>query len=126
MIGRLLGSPILRIELWHGFLLAALIAVLVPLRALDAWAFLLGGLFMGVNFLLLGYGVQRLLSAFAVKGRVRAGIVLLVLKFVLFLGLLSGLIFRVQLDARSFAIGVSSLLAAIILERLWASQCGGA
>ena len=80
---------------------------------------------MGVNFLLLGYGVRWLLDSFAARGRVRAGIFLLFMKFVLFLGLLSALLLRIQLEARSFAIGVSSLLIAIIMERVWASQREG-
>lgn len=86
--------PVLRIEVCHGFLLLALAALLVPPGSLDAWGLLLGGLFMGVNFLLLSFGIRWLLSPFAAKGRIRAGIVLLVLKMLLFLGLLSALFFE--------------------------------
>jgi len=32
---------------------------------------------------------------------------------------------RIQLEAGSFAVGVSSLLVAIIMERVWASQREG-
>lgn len=119
------GSTILWIELWHGLLVLALLVCLVPLRILDPWGLILGALFMGANFLLLGYGVRWLLGSLGAQGRVRAGIILLLLKFVLFLGILLALLARTQLDARSFAVGVSSLLAAIIVERCWASQCRG-
>ena len=119
------GSAILWIELWHGLLLLALLVFLVPLRVVEPWALVLGGLFMGANFLLLGYGVCWLLGSFAAKRRVRAGIFFLFIKFILFLGLLSALLLRIQLDARSFAVGVSSLLVAIVMERFRASQCEG-
>ena len=57
--------------------------------------------------------------------RVRAGIFLLFMKFVLFLGLLSALLLQTHLEARSFAVGVSSLLVAVIMERVWASRSEG-
>lgn len=113
-------SPVLVIEMWHGILLLALVLLLVPMRILEPWALLLGGLFMGVNFLLLSYGIRWVLTPFAAKGRVRAGILLLLLKFALLLGLISTLFLRFKLDAPSFAVGVSSLLAAIVVERIWA------
>ncbi len=112
--------PVVRIGICHGFLLLALAALLVPPGSLDAWGLLLGGLFMGVNFLLLSFGIRWLLSPFAEKGRIRTGILLLALKMLLFLGLLSALFFRVRLHAMSFAVGVFSLLAAIVIERVWA------
>ncbi len=111
--------PVLRIEICHGFLLVALAGLLVPPGSLDAWGLFLGGLFMAVNFLLLSFGIRWLLSPFAAKGRIRAGIALLVLKMILFLGLLSALFSGVKLHATSFAVGVSSLLAAVVVERVW-------
>ena len=114
------GSAVLRIELWHGLLVLALLALLVPAGILYPWALLLGGLFMGGNFLLLSCGIRWLLTPFAVKGRLRAGIFLLLLKFALFLGLVLALFLRVQLDVPSFAVGVTCLLVAIVMERLWA------
>ena len=125
MNGESRGSAILWIELWHGLLVLALLVCLVPLRILDPWGLVLGALFMGVNFLLLGYGVRWLLGPFAARGRVRAGIFLLFMKFVLFLGLLSALLLQTHLEARSFAVGVSSLLVAVIMERVWASRNEG-
>jgi len=125
MNGESRGSAILWIELWHGLLVLALLVCLVPLRILDPWGLVLGALFMGVNFLLLGYGVRWLLGSFAARRRVRAGIFLLFMKFVLFLGLLSALLLQTHLEARSFAVGVSSLLVAVIMERVWASRNEG-
>ena len=113
------GFSVLTVEVWHGILLLTLLVMLAPLRIVEPWALLLGGLFMGVNFFLLGYGMQWVLAPFARKGRVQAGIFLLVLKLVLFLGLLWALFRQVRLDGPSFAVGVTSLLVAVFLERLW-------
>jgi hypothetical protein len=81
-------------------------------------ALLAGGLFMGANFLLLCYGVAWILTPLAGKGRVKAGVALLVLKIMLFLGLLSAMFFEFGLDAISFAFGFSTLLIAILIEAL--------
>ena len=48
---------ILRIELWHGIMLALLLLTIGRTKVLDPRALLAGGIFMGVNFLLLGFGV---------------------------------------------------------------------
>jgi len=110
------GSPILSIELWHGTLLLFLLAVLVPAEMLEAWGLLLGGIFMGVNFLLLSCGIKWVLTPFAGQRRTRAGVFLLTLKMVLLLGLVSALFFRIHFDPLSFAAGISCLLAAIFLH----------
>src|SRR3970040_538811 len=91
-----LPLTILRIEIMHALLVIGLLLLLVPLQGIEPRALLIGALFMGVNFLLLS------------------------LKLVLFLGLLLALLSRVQLDPLSFALGFSSLLVAIVLDRLWA------
>jgi hypothetical protein len=44
----------------------------------------------------------------------------------LFLGLVSMLFFRIQVDPLSFTLGFSSLLIAIVCERLWAISSLGA
>lgn len=120
------GRSVLWIEVCHGLLLLGLYSLLVPLRLLEPWALLFGGLFMAVNFFLLGFGIRWALAPFAAKGRVRLGVCLLVLKLMLFLGLISLLFFRMPIDAPSFAVGVSSLLLAIVVERsLWAWRGGG-
>lgn len=113
-------EPVLRIEVWHGLLLLALWLILLPLGLLDSAGLFLGGLFMGVNFVLLGLGIRYLLAPFAERRRVRTGIFLLVLKLVLFLGLLSALFVRLDVDPASFAVGVTCLLLAILAERGWA------
>jgi len=109
----------------HALIVIGLLFLLLPLQVIEPQSLLIGALFMGVNFLLLSYGIKWVLTPFAEKGRIKAGISLLVLKMVLFLGLVSVLLLRVQLDPLSFAIGFSSLLVAIVLERLWASSSAG-
>jgi hypothetical protein len=111
-------KTIWRIELWHVLLLLTLAVTLGRTQYLDLIALLVGGVFMGVNFLLLAFGVAWLLTPLASKGRVKAGISLLLLKILIFLGLLLVLFFRFQLDAISFAVGFSTLLVAILLETL--------
>jgi hypothetical protein len=107
---------ILRIELWHVVMLLGLLAALAPGKFVEPEGLLIGGLFMGINFLLLSYGVARVLTPLAGKGRVKVGVGLLVLKIAIFLALLATLFFRVQLDAISFALGFSTLLLAILVE----------
>jgi hypothetical protein len=109
-------KTILRIELWHGLILLALWAVLGPAKLIEPAGLLLGGLFMGINFLLLGYGVAWLMTPLASSGRIRAGVGLLILKIAIFLALLTMIFFRFEIDAISFALGFSSLLVAILLE----------
>jgi len=115
-----LRPAVLRIELLHVLLVVGLWVALLPTRVVEPTALVIGALFMGVNFLLLSCGIHWLLTPFAGKGRVKTGIFLLVLKMALFLGLISVLLLRVQLDPLSFALGFSSLLVAIVLDRLWA------
>ena len=79
------GLPVFRVELWHGLLVLACMA-LVPLEWVEPGGLLLGGLFMGVNFLLLAVGVRWVITPLASKGRVRAGVALLILKFGFLLG----------------------------------------
>ena len=107
---------IARIEIWHAILLCALLAVLGQTRWPDPRALVLGGVFMGINFFLLSYGVAWVLTPLASKGRIKAGIGLLVLKIVLFLGLLTTVFFRFDLDGISFALGFSTLIVAIVVE----------
>jgi hypothetical protein len=109
---------ILRIELWQAVLLIALLAVFSRSDWLDPVALLIGGVFMAINFLLLSFGVAWVLTPLASKGRVRAGIGLIILKIILFMGLLTMLFFRFDLDAISFALGFSTLIVAILTEAL--------
>lgn len=107
---------ILRIEFWHAILLLGLVVLLGRSSFIDVTALLVGGVFMGVNFLLLSFGIGWVLTPLAGKGRIKAGVGLLVLKLLIFLGLLSLLFFRFEMDALSFALGFSTLLVAMIIE----------
>jgi hypothetical protein len=107
---------ILRIELWHGILLLALLGALGPTNLVQPSGLLLGGFFMGLNFLLLSYGVAWVLTPWAGKRRVKAGIGLLILKIVIFLALLTVVFFRFPLDIISFSLGFSTLILAILVE----------
>lgn len=118
-------KTILRIECWHAVLLLTLLLLLRRTTFIDPTALLAGGVFMGVNFLLLSFGIAWALTPLASKGRVRLGVGLLVLKIVLFLGLLTTLFFHFQLDAISFALGFSTLIVAIVIEALRRSLATG-
>lgn len=110
------GRTILRIELWHTVLLLVLLAALAPANWVEPTALLAGGIFMGINFLLLSLGIAWVLTPLASKGRIKAGVGLLILKIVIFLALLTTLFFRFDLDAVSFALGFSTLIVAIVVE----------
>ena len=110
------ASTILRIELWHGLLLVVTVATLGQSSFIDVRALLIGGIFMALNFFLLGFGVLWVLTPLAGKGRIRAGVSLLVLKIIIFLGLLMFLFFRFEIDGLSFALGFSTLILAVLVE----------
>ena len=114
-------TTILRIELWHGLMLALLLVTIGRGKLLDPRALIAGGVFMGVNFLLLGFSVSWILAPLAGKGKVRLGVLLLVLKILLFLGLLTAVFFRFDLDAISFAVGFSTLIVAVLVEAIFTS-----
>ena len=109
-------KTILRIELWHVILLLGLVATLGRTKFVEPTALVIGGVFMGVNFLLLSFGVALVLTPLAGTGRIKAGVGLLVLKILIFLGLLSAVFFHFEFDAISFALGFSTLLIAIVIE----------
>ena len=111
-------KTILCIELWHLALLLTMAAMFGRTSAIDLTSLVVGGLFMGVNFLLLSFGVAYLLTPMASKGRIKAGVGLLVLKIAMFLGLLITVFFHFNLDAISFALGFSTLIVAIFFETL--------
>ena len=117
------GLPVARVELWHGLLVLGLLA-LTPLEWVEPGGLLLGGVFMGVNFLLLAVGVRWVIAPFASKGRVRAGISLLILKFFFLLGASWVLLTRISPDAISFAVGVNCLILALLWDRLYDTKFG--
>jgi hypothetical protein len=97
-------------------MLAVLLGLLGPRKMIKPTALIAGGLFMAINFFLLSFGVAWILMPLAGKGRVKLGIALLVLKIVIFIGLLTTVFFKFNLDAISFALGFSTLLLAILFE----------
>lgn len=109
-------KAIIRIECWHALLLAAMLIAFWRSTFIDPTALIVGGLFMGVNFFLLSFGIAWVLAPLASKGRVKFGIGLLVLKIVFFLALLATVFFRFHIDAISFALGFSTLILAIVAE----------
>jgi hypothetical protein len=109
-------TTILRIELWHGLLVLAVLGILGPAQVIEPLGLVIGGLFMAINFFLLSYGVGLVLTPLAGRGRVKLGVGLLVLKVVMLLGLLTTLFWRFEIDALSFAVGFSTLFLAILFE----------
>jgi hypothetical protein len=126
MKSKALIATVVRIELLQLLLIAGLWLAFVPARLVQPGALFAGAVFMGMNFLLLSCGTKWVLTPFAGKGRVRAGVFLLILKTGLFLGLVSALLLRIHVDPLSFTIGFSSLLIAIVVERLWTVSSVGA
>ena len=109
---------IMRVEIWHGFFLLILLLTLGQAQIIDPTALLAGGLFMGLNFFLLSFGVAWVLMPLAGKARVRAGVTVLVLKILIFLALLITLFYRFDFDAISFSVGFSTLIPAIFFETI--------
>lgn len=111
-------KTILRIELWHGLMLTAVLGILGIRQLIEPLSLLIGGAFTAINFFLLSFGVAWIISPMAARGQVKGGIALLVLKTFLFLGLLLMLFFSFNIDAISFSLGFSTLFLAILVEAL--------
>ena len=118
MTPNLTGAYLLRVLTWHTLLLSLLLIGSQVMRALEPGALLLGGVFMGLNFGLLSVGIRWVLSPTASRKKQRLGMALLSVKLLLFLGLVSALFFRMNLDGVSFVVGVSSLLVASLIGTL--------
>ncbi|HEX6768283.1 MAG TPA: hypothetical protein VF208_02935 [Candidatus Binatia bacterium] len=119
-------KAIIRIECWHAVLLAAMLLAFWRTTFIDPTALIAGGVFMGVNFFLLSFGIAWVLTPLASKGRIKVGIGLLVLKILFFLALLATVFFRFHFDAISFALGFSTLIVAIVVEAVRRSLSLGA
>jgi len=117
-----LGLLVLRVEVLQGVLALGLFGLLAPLGILELRPLLFGVLFAGINFFLLAFGVRLVLAPLGGKRRIRTGLILLVLKLGLFLGVLSLLLFKFNLEPLALAAGITCLLVAIVCERLWASS----
>jgi len=108
-----------RIGKFHVGLLAGVGALAYATHWAEPGSVLLGGLVMGVNFWLLRIitNVLRPGSLDPSKhGRVALAVAAMTLKFGLFLGLLAALFWRLPIEGMSFALGVTLLLVACLLE----------
>ena len=108
-----------RIGKIHVGLLGATGGVAYATHLAEPGSVLLGGLVMGANFYLLRL-ITNLLRPDAFdpekRGRVALAVAAFVLKFGLFLGLLAALFWRLPIEGMSFALGVTLLLVACVLE----------
>jgi hypothetical protein len=108
-----------RIGKIHVGLLGATGGVAYATHWIEPGSVLLGGAVMGANFYLLRL-IANLLRPDAFdpekRGRVALAVAAFVLKFGLFLGLLAALFFRLPIEGMSFALGVTLLLVACVLE----------
>jgi hypothetical protein len=108
-----------RIGTFHVILLALVGAVAYATRWADAGSVLLGGLVMGANFWLLRIITNVLRPGWleaSARRRVALAVAAMTLKFGLFLALLAALFWRLPIEGMSFALGVTLLLVACLLE----------
>ena len=108
-----------RIGKIHVGLLGATGGVAYATHFAEPGSILLGGAVMGANFYLLrlitnllrpdGFDPEK-------RGRVALAVAAFVLKFGLFLGLLAALFWHLPIEGMSFALGVTLLLVACVLE----------
>lgn len=108
-----------RIGKLHVGLVGATGGVAYATHWMEPGSVLLGGAVMGANFYLLRL-IAWLLRPDAFdpekRGRVALAVAAFVLKFGLFLGLLAALFWRLPIEGMSFALGVTLLLVACVLE----------
>ena len=108
-----------RIGKIHVGLVGATGGVAYATHWIEPGSVLLGGAVMGANFYLLRL-IANLLrpDAFdpAKRGRIVLAVAAFVLKFGLFIGLLAALFWRLPIEGMSFALGVTLLLVACVLE----------
>jgi hypothetical protein len=108
-----------RIGKIHVGLLGATGGLAYATHWIEPGSVLLGGAVMGANFYLLRL-IAHLLrpDAFdpAKRGRIVLAVAAFVLKFGLFIGLLAALFWRLPIEGMSFALGVTLLLVACVLE----------
>ncbi len=108
-----------RIGKLHVGLVGASSSVAYATHWAEPGSLLLGGAVMGANFYLL-----RLITNLfrpdsfdsTKRGRAALAVAAFVLKFGLFLGLLAALFWRLPIEGMSFALGVTLLLVACVLE----------
>jgi hypothetical protein len=105
------------IERLHIGLLVLAIALALWTGWLGPWSLTLGAAVMGLNMWILRQLFARVFAAGGVQSA-PVVIALTTLQFVLFLGLLIALFWRVPLDPISFAVGATLLLIACVVEAL--------
>ena len=108
-----------RIGRFHMGLLGATGSVAYATHWIEPGSLLLGGAVMGANFWLLRLITNVLRGDLfdpARRGRVGIAVAAMILKFGLFLGILVALFQRVPIAGMSFALGVTLLLVACLLE----------
>jgi hypothetical protein len=108
-----------RIGKFHLTLLAAVGSLAYITRWADPASVLLGGLVMGANFWLLRIITNVLCPGSldpSKRGRVALAVAAMTLKFGLFIGLLAALFWKLPIEGMSFALGVTLLLVACLLE----------
>jgi hypothetical protein len=114
-----MGIDLNRIIKIHAVLLATTVAAAWITRWAEPASIVLGGAVMGVNFWLMRV-IAAALSGRAVRAgegrRVGLAVGALALKFGLFLGLLALLLTHVPVEGMSFAVGVTLLLVACVVE----------
>ena len=108
-----------RIGKLHVGLLAGSGGVAYATRWVDPGSLILGGAVMGLNFWLLRL-IGKLLQPGTLdagkRGRAALAVAAFVLKFGLFIGLLAALFWRAPIEGMSFALGVTLLLVACVIE----------
>jgi hypothetical protein len=108
-----------RIGKLHAGLLGATGGVAYATQWAEPASVLLGGVVMGANFYLLRL-ITNLLRPDALdparRGRLVLAVAAFMLKFGLFLALLAALFWRLPIEGMSFALGVTLLLVACVLE----------
>jgi len=102
-----------RIEHLHLFLLALTAGLALATGWLQVASLLFGGAVMLANFWLLKEIVRRVLRP---GNRRYKAVLLFVAKFALYLGLMALVFWRVPVEGLSFAVGVTLLLGACVVE----------
>lgn len=106
-----------KIQWVHCALVVSTAALASATGLVSGWGVLFGGAVMGLNFWLLRRIFGFLLSP-EVNRRATTVVALGVAKQLLFLGLVSLVFWRIELDAIAFAIGVTILLVACLTVTL--------
>jgi hypothetical protein len=114
-----MGVDLTRVAKIHVLFLAIATVVALATRWMDAMSVVLGGAVMGANLWLLrliARAVARAATDPQRRGQVGLALGAILLKFVLFLGFIGALFWRLPIEGVSFAVGVTLLLVACVVE----------